>query len=112
MIEDKNEKQEPLTLDGLIKYNQDVLFPYLEETFAGKKEFNEFKNEMTGFKNESLTNQDAILKKLDILLDEKEVKEFQEKKQKKILAIHNESLKRHQILSPEESAQIAKLEFL
>lgn len=117
MAEDKNEKQEPLTLDGLIKYNQDVLFPYLKETFAGKKEFNElkdefydFKNEMTDFKNETLTGQDKILKKLDILLDEKDVKDYQDKKQNKILAIHNKALKEHNILSEKELKEITKLE--
>jgi hypothetical protein len=32
-----NEK--PLTLKDLVKYNHDVLFPYMEETFATKGEF-------------------------------------------------------------------------
>lgn len=67
--------QKPLTLETLAKYNQEVLFPALEECFVTKNEFN-------SFKNESLTNQDAMLKKLDILLTEKKVKEYQEEKEK------------------------------
>jgi len=60
----KNKTQKPLTLDGLATYNQEVLLPAVEERFVSKKEFRTFKNK-------SLTNQDAMLKKLDILLTEK-----------------------------------------
>ncbi|MEK7658689.1 MAG: hypothetical protein AAB352_02370 [Patescibacteria group bacterium] len=118
MVNNKTKKQEPLTLDGLVKYNQDVLFPYFKETFAGKKEFTDFKNEMTDFKNEmtdfkneNLTGQDKILKKLDILLIEKDVRDYQDKKQKKLFAIMIKSLKEHNILSSKELEEITKLEF-
>jgi hypothetical protein len=68
----KKSNQKPLTLDELIEYNQKVLFPFLEEIFLTKKEFQEFKNkEFQGFKNEVLTNFDTIQKKLDVLLTEK-----------------------------------------
>ena len=104
--------------DELVKYSHEVLFPYMEERLAGKKEFEElkdefieFKNEMTGFKDENLTGQDKILKKLDILLDEKDVKDYQEKKQKKILAIHNEALKKNKILTTKDLSEITRLEF-
>lgn len=107
----KQKKQESLTLDGLVKYNQEVLFPYLKETFAGKKEFVGFKKEMTDFKNKNLTGQDEILQKLNILLDEKSVKDYQDKKHKTVSEIHNRALKEHKILSPQEVAQISKLEF-
>jgi hypothetical protein len=106
----KNKIQKPLTLDGLATYNQEVLFPALEERFVTKKEFNGFKKEFKDFKNESLTNQDAMLKKLDILLTEKKVREYQEEKEKKLWAIIIKSLKEHRILSPEELEEIAKLE--
>lgn len=59
----KRKKQKPLTLEALADYNQTVLFPVLEERIVTKKQFNDFKNE-------SLTNQDAMLKKLDIELEE------------------------------------------
>ena len=70
MAKDKNKKEESLTLDVLARYNQEVLFPYFKETFAGKKEF-------TDFKNENLNGQDKILKKLDILIQEKDVRDYQ-----------------------------------
>ena len=62
----KKKKSEPLTLEACINYNQKVLLPALEEKFATKKEFGDFRDS-------SLTNQDAILKNIDILLAEKEV---------------------------------------
>jgi hypothetical protein len=104
MAKDKNKKEESLTLDVLAKYNQDVLFPYFEETFANKKEF-------TDFKNENLNGQDKILKKLDILIQEKDVRDYQDKKQKKLLAIVIKSLREHNILSSKEIEDITKLEF-
>ena len=75
MPKNKNKTQKPLTLDALATYNQEVLFPAMEERFVTKKEFK-------SFKNETLTNQDAMLKKLDILLTEKKVREYQENKEK------------------------------
>jgi len=117
MKRNKNKNQKPLTLKTLAAYNQEVLFPYLEERFVSKREFNDFKNEMTDFKNEmtdfkneSLTNQDAILKKLDILLIEKDVREYQKKKERKLWAIIIRSLKQHHILSSKELEEIARLE--
>jgi hypothetical protein len=106
----KKTNQKPLTLGGLANYNQNVLFPFLEEKFLTKKEFGLFKkidfselkkdvNDLEGdfqnFKNEVLTNQDMILEKLDILLTEKTVREYQEKKQKKLWAIIIKALKEH-----------------
>ena len=101
MKKDKNQKS--LTLDVLIDYNRGVFIPELKEIFASKKE-------LSDFKNKSLTNQDAMLKKLDVLLTEKEVREYQEKKQKKLWAIIVKSLKEHNILSSKELEEIAKLE--
>ena len=36
--------QNPLTLNELIKYNQEVLFPFMQETFVTKKDFEELKS--------------------------------------------------------------------
>ncbi len=110
MQTNNSEKQKPLTLKELVDYNQKVLFPFLEETFATKKALNELRNEFNEFKNDSLTNQDAILKKLDTLLAEKTVREYQEKKEKKMWVIIIRALKEHRILSPEELKEIAQLE--
>ncbi len=75
MEENRNQKQESLTvktfLDTLVKYNEEVLFPFLDERFVTKTEFQGLKTEFHEFKDESLTGQDKILKKLDILLDER-----------------------------------------
>jgi hypothetical protein len=107
----KKSNQKPLTLDELIEYNQKVLFPFLEEIFLTKKEFQEFKNkEFQGFKNEVLTNFDAIQKKLDVLLTEKTIRECRERKEKKLWKIIIKALKEHRILSQKELEEIAKLE--
>ncbi len=68
--------QKPLTLEGLADYTQEVLLPAMDERFVTKKGFNNFKDEMTEFKDETLTNFDKILKKLDILLTEKKVRDI------------------------------------
>ena len=97
-----DKKENPLTLDQLAKYNQEVLFPYMEETFATKKEFNEFKNDMTNFKDEALG-------KLDVLTQEKTVGDEQDKRQKKVLEIHNTAMKSKGILSKGQALEIDKL---
>lgn len=101
----KKEKfnQKPLTLETLATYNQEVLFPALEERLVAKKEFD-------GFKNKVLTNQDKMLKKLDTLLTETKVREHQERKEKKLWAIIIKALKEHQILSSQDLEAIAQLE--
>lgn len=82
----------------------------MDERFVTKKEFKDFKGEFKNFKNETLTGQNKILKKLDILLTEKEVREYQEKKEKKMWVIIIKALKEHNILSPKELEDIARLE--
>lgn len=113
----EKENQKPLTLNDLIEYNQKVLFPALEERLVAKPEFNslrkefkELKNEFNKFRDESLTNQDATLKKLDILLEEKEIREYQEVKHKRLWSIIIRALKEHRILSPQDLEEIAHLE--
>ena len=112
------ENQKPLTLDELAKYNQEVLLPAfdnrinkildvkiddLKETLVSKNEFNRFKDEV-------LTNMDAMLKKLDILIEDKEVRKYQEEKKKKLFAIMIKAMKEHSILSQKELEEIARLE--
>ena len=102
-IKKRKSESKPLTLEVLADYNQKVLLPALNEHFATKKEFNDFKNS-------SLTNQDTILKKLDILLTEKEVKRYQKGKERELWLIIINSLKEHRILSSRELEKISKLE--
>lgn len=81
-------KEKPLTLSKLIKYNQEVLIPVFENRMNGiekkidkivkeisntvtKDQFNSLKKESQNFKNETLTGFDKVLKKLDILIEEK-----------------------------------------
>ncbi len=114
------ENKKALTLDELAEYNQEVLLPALDERLnklVSSDEFNGLKNEVgilktefKEFKNESLTNQDAILKKLDILIEDKEVRKYQEEKEKKLFAIMIKAMKEHSILSQKELEEIARLE--
>lgn len=99
-------KGKSLTWDMLIDYTHEILFPAMDERFATKSDVSDLKgdvevlksdvsgikSDVTGlrgdfekFKDESLTNEDAILKKLDILLEEKKVADYQYEKQKKFL---------------------------
>lgn len=96
------DKEKPLTLNGLIEYNKEVLFPFLKETSVGKKEFRKFKNDMIGFKDEAL-------EKLGNLTQEKTVGDAQNKRQKKVLEIHNSALKANKILSEKQISEIDKL---
>ena len=107
-----NIREQSLTLEELIKYNEQVLFPALEELFVTKKEFDKFKKEFGEFKNDNLTGQDKILKKLDTLLSEKEIRDYQDKKQKELWAIIINALREHRILAPQDIEKIKQLEFL
>lgn len=99
----KNNNKKPLTLDALVSYNQEVMFPWLQEHLVAKTEFKDFKNK-------TITSQDKINKKLDILLTEKTVREYQEKKEKKLWAIILKALQKHQIISSKELEAINQLE--
>jgi len=104
-------KEKPLTLQGLVKYNQEVLFPFLDEHFAMKKDLDKFtlKNDFNDFKDKSLSNQDKILGKLDTLLQEKKIGDAQDKRQKEVLKIHNNALKKNKILTEQEVVEINNL---
>ncbi len=87
------------------------------EHFATKSEFGMLKKDLSGlreefdkFKDESLTNQDATLKKLDILLDEKDVAVYQRRQDKKLWLIVLRALKKNRILTPADTKQISGLE--
>jgi len=99
-------KEKPLTLSELIKYNQEVVFPFMQENFAGKKDFEEFKNDMTEFKNDMLGFEDKALEDLEVLKQEKTMRDAQDKRKTKVLEIHNNALKSNKILSSKQSAEI------
>ena len=104
-----NEKS--LTLKDLVKYNHDVLFPYMEETFATKDDLKGFvaKKDFDELKDKSLSKLDKILEKLEPILQEKTIKDEQDKRQKKVLEIHNNALKKSKILSDKQSLEIDEL---
>ena len=102
-MQKEKKNQNSLTLEELVNYNQGIFLPALEEIFLTKKEF-------YSFKDKTLTNQDIMLKKLDILLTEKKVRDYQEEKEKKLWAIVIKALRNHRILSSQELNKIAHLE--
>jgi hypothetical protein len=87
----------------------------LSEAFLIKEEFKEeinklaTKDELIEFKNEILTGQDKILEKLETFSQEKTMDEEQDKRKKRAFEIHNNALKRGNILSAEEIVEISKL---
>jgi len=120
----KKEKETPLTLQELADYSQEILFPAMEERFATKSDLNDLRGDMNGlkgklntlkvefkgFRDETLSGHDQILKKLDILLTEKEVGEYQKTKERKMWLIMIGAMKRSSILTPKELQIITQLE--
>ena len=112
------ENKKALTLDELAEYNQEVLLPafdnrinkLLDVKIDNLKETSISKNEFDRFKDKALTNMDAMLKKLDILIEDKEIRKYQEEKEKKLFAIMIKAMKEHSILSQKELEEIARLE--
>ncbi|OGZ79128.1 MAG: hypothetical protein A2528_00625 [Candidatus Staskawiczbacteria bacterium RIFOXYD2_FULL_37_9] len=80
-----------------------------EPVFATKKDLQDIKDDIFEFKSEILTGQDQILKELKTLTEEKTVKDAQEKREKKVLEIHDSALKNNKILSKEQSLEIDNL---
>ena len=105
-MEENNQK--PITAkefeDGLIKYAHEVVFPYIDERCATKDDLKNFATKTDV--NEILSGQAEILKELKDLKDEKVFGDAQDKREKKVLEIHNGALKRSKILSPEETLQV------
>jgi uncharacterized protein YehS (DUF1456 family) len=89
--------------------NSDII--KLSEVFATKDDLKDFlkKGDFDEFKNQSLSNQDKILGKLDTLLQEKTVKDEQDKRKTNVLKIHDNALRRGKILLGGEAAEIDKL---
>jgi hypothetical protein len=121
----------PLTLGGLVEYTHEVLLPAMDERFATKKDVSDLKtdvsdlkfglsdlktdastlrNDFDKFRDESLTRHDDIIKKLDILIEEKEVADYQHEKQKRFFLIITKALKDRKILNQTQLKQIAELE--
>jgi len=116
----ENENQKPLTLNDLASYTQKVMLPAFDERLnklVTKDEFSGLKNELgilktdfNEFRNETFTSLDVMLKKLDILIEDKEIKQYQKEKERKFFAIMIKAMKEHNILSNEDLEQISKLE--
>jgi len=107
----KKEKSKQLTIDELIKYNQEILLPAIE--LGIEKKIGELvtKDEFDNFKNESLTNQDRILGKLDKLVEDKDIRNYQDEQKRKFFGIvvnHLETGKTTQ----EQLEEISKLNVL
>jgi len=94
--------EKPLTFSQLVEYTEKSLIPQLEGVLVTKKEFNEFKNK-------TYKDLDSLIEKVDKLIQENEVRNYQEKKQKEFFAIIVKSLKEKNILSQKELEQIANL---
>lgn len=99
----KETHNQPLTLEMLMEYNSKVFLSELKEVFVSKNEFNEFKDK-------NAITLDKILKKLDILVTEKEVKKYQREKDKQLWLIFIQALKEHDILSKKHLQRIAELD--
>lgn len=97
------ENQKPLTYSQLVEYTEKLLIPQLEEKLVNEREFNEFKDKI-------YKNIDSLIAKVDKLIQENKIRNYQEKKQKEFFAILVKSLKEHNILSQEQLEKIARLE--
>ncbi len=71
----------------------------LGEVFATKEDFNKIMN-----------GQDEIVGKLNLLLEEKTIGDAQGKRQKKVLEIHHNALKKAKVLSADDVSRGDKLQ--
>lgn len=86
-IQPKKIYQKPLTLDDLVRYNQEVLFPALDDKFA--KIDGEIKEKF----DKVLTGQDKILKSIEDLSSENTADIELHKKQEEKLENHEARIK-------------------
>lgn len=98
----KLQLDQPLTLEMLMEYNRKILFPEMEERFVTKKEFKNSQDKI-------FDRLDKILKNIEVLHEEKEVRKFQRNKDKQLYLIIINALKQHRILSDKELAKISEL---
>ncbi|MBI2041949.1 MAG: hypothetical protein HYT20_02945 [Candidatus Nealsonbacteria bacterium] len=96
----KNKIKKPLTLDELAEYNQEVLFPALEERFATKNDLRQMKEEI---KEETRDGVEKLLIKADKILKKMDDKETEEASGLALYKRHDQKLDDHE-------ARIAKLE--
>ena len=124
----ENEIQKPLTLEQLIKYNQEVFLPAIEYRF------NKIDNRLDGIDgrldgiddrldgiddrldgmddrfNKIDNSIDYLINQVDKLVQENEIRNYQERKQKEFFAILVKDLKDKNILSKASLEKISKLE--
>ncbi len=87
----------------------------LKETFATKEDIENLieivatKEDMASLKKDILSGQDKILAMVTALSQEKTVGSEQNKRQKRVLEIHHNALRKNKILSEKESLEIDKL---
>lgn len=89
--------------------NNDIV--KLGEVFATKDDLKNFvaKKDFDEFKDTSLSKLDEILDGVNLLKEEKIIKDAQDKRKTEVLKIHNGALKRGKILLEGEIAEIDKL---
>jgi len=104
----ENETQKALTLEQLIKYNQEVFLPALKSRLDKLVEKKDFNDRLDKIDNSI----DYLINQVDKLIQENEIRNYQERKQKEFFAILVKSLKDHNILSDESLEKISKLEIL
>ena len=83
------------------------LIDFLDKKF-GKVEadIKDLKGEFLEFKDDILKFEDKALKDLEDLKQEKTMADGQDKRQKKVLEIHNDALKTGKILSEQQTSEI------
>ncbi len=81
------------------------------KSLATKNELKSLENKFDNFKSETLTNFDNVLNKLDILIEDKDIRNYQDEQKKKFYGIvvnHMETGK----TTPEQLEEISKLNVL
>lgn len=120
-------RQQSLTLKDF----QEVIIPAMEKIFATKKDLERFltkddalrifltkddavglfatKKELFEFKDQVLSNQDAMIKDLEVLKTEKTVGNYQTKKRLRLLKMIVNALRKHRILTSKQLATIKQM---
>jgi hypothetical protein len=124
------ENEKPLTLSELINYNQKVLLPVIENRFCVvedrsdrvenrlsnvEERMSNVENRLSNVENklgDVMLSFDHVFKKLDILIESKEVRDYQHDREKRLWQIMVDSLKTNRLLTNKQQKEIDDLEVI
>lgn len=123
----KKLEEKPLTLSALISYNEKVLLPSIDKRFeiqdrkiennskrmdGLEQRMDKIEIKLEKYREDMMLSFDHVFKKLDILIGEKEVQDYQHGKEKRLWRIMVDSLDRNKLLTKKQQKEIKGLEVI